>query len=51
MADSIEAVAAVYPAPASRLMREILKYYGEDPDAVWSVYPRIVANTREPVEE
>jgi hypothetical protein len=51
MADSIEAVETEDPAPASRLMGEILKYNGEDMDATWFVYQRIVANSREPVGE
>jgi hypothetical protein len=43
MADSIEAVEAVDPAQASRLMGEILKYKEEDLDATWFVDQRIVA--------
>jgi hypothetical protein len=49
MADSIEAVETEPQAQASRLMREILKYHGEDLGATGFVYQRIVTNSREPV--
>jgi hypothetical protein len=47
MVEFIEAVETEPQAHASRLMRVILKYNGEDLDAPWYVDQRIAANSLE----
>lgn len=51
MATYIEAVETEYPAKASRLMADILRYNEEDLEAMWFVYQWMVGKVRESLRD